>query len=274
MTSPSQCGRTGDGVAAAPLDRDAFLSAPIAHRGLHDAARGIVENTGPAFAAAIAGGFGIECDVRASRDGRAIVFHDATTDRLLARPGTIRDLTAQELRAMAYPASTASAMVLSLDDLLDLIAGRVPVFVEVKSDWRRPDPAFVADIAATLGGYAGRAAVMSFDPDLLAALATAAPRIPRGIVAARFADTDPLAAVVGGDRLAALARLAEAHRADPAFIAYQVEALPTPETTRARENDGLPILAWTVRTPEHWEKVRRFADAAIFEGEAPSAVAA
>ena len=45
------------------LDRAVFIR-PIAHRGLHSARKGIIENTGPAFEAAIAKGYGIECDVR------------------------------------------------------------------------------------------------------------------------------------------------------------------------------------------------------------------
>ena len=64
------------------LDRSLFLR-PIAHRGLHDAAAGIIENTGPAFEAAIRHGYGIECDLRPLADGTPIVFHDETLTRLI-----------------------------------------------------------------------------------------------------------------------------------------------------------------------------------------------
>ena len=59
-----------------------LIERPIAHRGLHDSANGVIENTLRAAEAAIAGGFAIECDIQLSADGEAIVFHDETLDRL------------------------------------------------------------------------------------------------------------------------------------------------------------------------------------------------
>ena len=64
------------------LDRSTFLR-PIAHRGLHNAAAGVIENSGPAFEAAIAGGYGIECDLQPASDGTAMVFHDRALARLV-----------------------------------------------------------------------------------------------------------------------------------------------------------------------------------------------
>src|SRR5690348_14108028 len=69
------------------LDR-AFLR-PIAHRGLHNAAKGIVENTTAAFTAAIDKGYGIECDLRPASDGTPFVFHDAEFKRLIDAPGRL-----------------------------------------------------------------------------------------------------------------------------------------------------------------------------------------
>ena len=60
-----------------PLDA-AFLK-PIAHRGLHDPAR--IENSAAAFEAAIAHGYGIECDLRPAACGTPMVFHDETLMR-------------------------------------------------------------------------------------------------------------------------------------------------------------------------------------------------
>ena len=65
-------------VPAPRTGRCDWLTAHVyAHRGLHDGG-GAVENSPTAFAAAIAAGLGIECDVQRSRDGQAIVFHDET----------------------------------------------------------------------------------------------------------------------------------------------------------------------------------------------------
>ena len=77
-----------------------LIARPIAHRGLHDAAAGVIENSGPAAEAAIAGGFGIECDVQLSADGEAMVFHDFVLDRLTERQGALAQAIAQEVGAM------------------------------------------------------------------------------------------------------------------------------------------------------------------------------
>ena len=58
---------------------------PIAHRGLHNASHGIVENTISAAQAAISKGYSIECDVQVSAEGVVMVFHDDTLDRLKDR---------------------------------------------------------------------------------------------------------------------------------------------------------------------------------------------
>ena len=71
---------------------------PIAHRGLHDAARGLIENTAGAVAAAIEAGFGIEVDVQVSGDGEAMVYHDDTLGRLTEGAERLDRLTAAALK--------------------------------------------------------------------------------------------------------------------------------------------------------------------------------
>ncbi len=85
------------------LDRAAFLK-PIAHRGLHDSKHGIIENTGPAFEAAIAAGYGIECDVRAIKGSVPVVFHDETLNRLIAGRGPLAAVKERELKTLRYRA--------------------------------------------------------------------------------------------------------------------------------------------------------------------------
>src|SRR5262245_64529685 len=105
------------------LDRDVFLR-PIAHRGLHDARRRRIENTAPAFAAAIARGYGIECDLRPAKDGTPFVFHDAGLARLVDGPGLLAHYTPAELQRFRY--RDQDTALLTFADLLDLVAGRVP----------------------------------------------------------------------------------------------------------------------------------------------------
>jgi glycerophosphoryl diester phosphodiesterase len=249
------------------LDRT-FLR-PIAHRGLHDVRRGVVENTAPAFAAAITYGYGIECDVRPAAGGSPVVFHDATLDRLIAASGPLACVDASGLRALRYRGAP-DERILSLADLLELVAGRVPVLVEVKSEWEPPDPDFMNAIAGLATDYAGPLALMSFDPAVMSALRALAPGVPRGIVSGLYRNYGAW----WGERLSRerrerLSHLLESAPASPDFYAYQVKALPTPVTRFVREVLSVPLFAWTVRTDVEKRAAARWADAPIFEGFLP-----
>lgn len=258
------------------LDRAAFLR-PIAHRGLHDAARGVIENTAPAFEAALARGFGIECDLRPASGGWPIVFHDAMLDRLVEGRGDVAALTPTNLARLRYRDSPATPLS-SFADLLDLVGGRVPLLVEIKSEWTPPDADFLGLVTSLAAGYRGPLALMSFDPAVMAACADLAPKIPRGIVSGlyRRADAVPEARLrhddwwdeqLSPDRQERLSHLLESAAAQPDFFAYHVTALPTAVTRYVREVQGLPLFTWTVRSTADWERSRDWADAPIFEGE-------
>lgn len=235
---------------------------PTAHRGLHDAAMAIVENSGPAFAAAMAAGYAAECDLRPDSDGEPFVFHDARLDRLIDRQGLLADLPTAEVRQLRYRASAQP--ILHFADLLALVAGRIPLLVEVKSDWGPVDPAFIARIADTARAQSGPLLFMSFDPAVLVALAAAAPGIPRGVISGRYGPPGWWADQLSPDRQVSLTRMEEAEAADPALVAWCVDHLPDPNVAQARAK-GRPVLAWTVRTPAQQEVAARHADAPIFE---------
>ncbi len=157
-----------------------FLTArPIAHRGLHEAAQGRIENTRSAFQAAVDKGFAIECDIQLTADGEAMVFHDFTLDRLTESTGPVRDKTAAALRAVRFNAT--SDPMLSLAELLALVAGKVPLIVEIKSAFQG-DLALTRRAIAVCNGYKGPLALMSFDPDCIACLKAEAPHLVRGFV--------------------------------------------------------------------------------------------
>lgn len=243
------------------LDPD-FLR-PIAHRGLHDASVGRIENTAPAFEAAITAGFGIECDLRPARDGTPFVFHDAMLNRLIDAEGPIDARSPSELAALRYRAQ--STALLSYSSLLELIAGKVPLLVEIKSDWVEPDPRFLSAIAELSLAYRGPLALMSFDPAVITALRSLAPGLPRGIVSGMYEGMEWRADAIDAERAYRLSHCLEAGPAEPGFIAYAVDALPTPAMRFAREVVRLPLFAWTVRTPEQLAHARAWADAPIFE---------
>ena len=249
------------------LDR-VFLR-PIAHRGLHEARRGIIENTAPAFAAAIAHGYGIECDVRPAAGGLPVVFHDATLDRLIAASGPLARVEASGLRALRYRGAPQEG-ILTLAGLFELVDGRVPLLVEVKSEWQPPDADFMRSIAGLAADYAGPLALMSFDPAFMSTLRELAPGVPRGLVSGPHRNFGCWwGEALSRERRERLSHLLESAPASPDFYAYQVKALPTPVTRVVREVQGLPLFAWTVRTEEERRAAAVWADAPIFEGFLP-----
>ncbi|MEQ1577495.1 MAG: glycerophosphodiester phosphodiesterase family protein [Hyphomicrobium sp.] len=251
------------------FDRTPFLR-PIAHRGLHDAKAGRTENSRPAFEAAIAHGFGIECDLRPGRGGLPVVFHDKTLERVTNSKGLIAQLTAESLRDVLYPDGSS---VMTFEDLLRLVSGRVPLLVEIKSEWDPPDAAFLSEIARLSQAYTGPIALMSFDPAVLTAMRALAPAIPRGIVSGLYESEDGDAwwsDKIDKDRAYRLAHLLESSPVDPAFIAYHIKALPTPVMRFVREVLGLPVFTWTVRDAGDLARARQWADAPIFEGIDPA----
>lgn len=77
------------------MQKNGFLPLIIAHRGASALAP---ENTLTAFRQAIeAGANGIEFDVRISKDGVPVVFHDSTLRRIARREGRTSNFTAEEL---------------------------------------------------------------------------------------------------------------------------------------------------------------------------------
>lgn len=235
----------------------AWLTArPIAHRGLHDAATGVVENTATAVSAAVAAGYGVEVDLQRSRDGEAMVHHDDALGRLVDGREALRSLDAADLKARPFPA-TADRM-LTLGELVDLVGGRAPLLIELKSRFDGDDT-LARRAAAVLAGTTGPIALMSFDPALMIAVKTLAPGLVRGLVGERrFAGPGPL------DRRAGM--LVDSLRVDPGFLAWRLHDLGTWPPRIARTL-GRPVLSWTIRSEaDRMEALRRGADQVIFEG--------
>jgi len=244
---------------------DWLTARPVAHRGLHDRARGIIENMPAAAAAAVAGNFAIECDIQLTSDGEAMVHHDDELGRLTEGSGALLGKTAAELKQVVFKDTPEKMM--SLGDLCALVAGRVPLVIEVKSHFDG-DRRLVTRMAEVLASYDGPAVGMSFDPDQLIALRDLMPSRPRGIVAERdYTEADWPEATPAQRR--GMLHLRHAFRTRPHFVAYWVDELPAPAPWIARHIFGLPLLTWTVRTTAQRERAARYADQIIFEGVRP-----
>jgi glycerophosphoryl diester phosphodiesterase len=242
-----------------------WLRRPIAHRGSHDEAKGIVENSASAVEAAIAEGYAIEVDLQCAAHGAPIVFHDRTLDRLTAESGAVADRDAAAL--CAVPLRNSKDRILSLDGLLGIVDGRVPLVIEVKSTWS-DDHTYERNIAAALAAYKGHVAVMSFDPDCVAAFRHVASSLPRGLIGERFEDKRYWSDLSAPQRFA-MRHLLTAAIARPNFIAYDIRALPALAPGIARDVFHLPLLTWTVRDETDKANAHLFADAMIFEGIEP-----
>jgi glycerophosphoryl diester phosphodiesterase len=231
---------------------------PLAHRGLHDAGAGIVENTPTAIRAAINAGYGIELDLQITADGEAIVHHDHELGRLTQGSGRIADMTVAALKAVPFKA--ASDRLITLRELCTLVAGRAVMALELKSRFDG-DLRLASHTAQVLSSYSGPVAVMSFDPDLVEAIRKFAPTLTRGIIAERRYDWANFSPAVKRR----LAFLLHANRTRPHFVAYAVHDLPALAPWIARNIFGLPLLTWTVRDDRDRQTAARFADQIIFE---------
>lgn len=243
---------------------DWLTARPIAHRGLHDAAAGVIENTASAVRRAIDGNFAIEVDLQITADGEAVVFHDDTLDRLTERKGRVNAMTVRELRAV--PFKVTRDRMISLGELCDLVAGRVTLLLELKS-LADGNPRLPQRVAEVVRGYGGPVAAMSFDPGQVLGLRRAAPALPRGITAGGWGRRRGKREKETGK--GHRAQLWDAVRMQPHFVAYAVQDLPATAPLMARYLLGLPLLTWTVRTPADRDRAARWADQIIFEGFRP-----
>jgi glycerophosphoryl diester phosphodiesterase len=244
---------------------DWLTARPIAHRGLHDAERGIIENTPSAVRAAIDANYGIEVDLQITADGEAMVHHDDVLGRLTDGEGRLDAMTAADLKRVPFRASADRMM--TLGELCDLVAGRITMLLELKSrfdgDGRLP-----SRVAAVLSGYGGPVAPMSFDPVQLVALRHRGPGLVRGIIAAKYRP-HPYWDLMPPWTRRTMGYLLHALMAHPQFVAYSVADLPALAPLAARHIFGMPLLTWAVRTPAERQTAARWADQMIFEGFRP-----
>jgi glycerophosphoryl diester phosphodiesterase len=255
-----------------PVNAPSWLvERPIAHRGLHDSASGVIENTLRAAEAAIAGGFAIECDIQLSVDGEAIVFHDETLDRLTDATGPLSALSEAESAKIRIKGSTEPPPTFAA--FLNTVAGRTPIICELKSgfngDWRIADRA--AALAAT---YDGPLAFKSFDHDLVAYLRLRRPHMrpsrgscPIGLLA-QASYEDPDWAFLSAERKRDWTDFDHYDLARPDFLSFKVDDLPHKIPFLVKELTGAPIMAWTVRSPEQRKAAHNWADQIIFDGDA------
>lgn len=233
------------------------------HRGLHTTA-GAPENSLAAFTASIDAGYGIELDVQTASDGTPMVFHDFSLERLTVAKGSLAAQSASVLSRLKL--GNSNETIPTLAATLELVDGRAPLLIEIKSPPRARIGPLEACIAGLLEGYQGRFAVQSFNPDSMAWFVDNAPGFVRGQIAANFISRpDPS---MWWARRLVWSKLWSCQLSRPHFVSYHVLALPCPATRRVRAQ-GVPLLCWTVRTAAQRARAELYADSYIFEGFLP-----
>ena len=244
----------------AALELDWLTARPISHRGLHDISQGIVENTASAFAAAIMHDYAIECDLRVSCDGEAMVFHDADLEHLTTANGPVNECTAGALQKIEIKQSKDHMQ--TLQELLVQVDDQVPLVIELKSTWD-DSRALPERACAVLENYLGRFGLMSFDPFVVETIKDIAPQFPRGLVAGCFKPEKWPGANL--ELLEYLRSDVPMKRAQPHFISLKLDALNNDRARQFRAAGG-PVICWTVTSREIADQCYELCDQITFEG--------
>ncbi|MGD9543663.1 MAG: glycerophosphodiester phosphodiesterase family protein [Methylocystis sp.] len=249
----------------------AWLTArPIAHRGLHDPSQGVIENSISAARAAIAAGFGVECDVQLTSDGELVVFHDETLERLTDGVGAIATHSADALSRLRLRGGNDA--IPRFSEFLAAIGGRTPLVVEIKSAFDG-DTTVAQRTAQALARYDGHVAIESFDPDQIAFLRARAAALgiaqrPLGVVGEAHYGDDDWPQLSTAQR-AELTHFLHYTRTLPDFLSWRVRDLPHAIPLLLRDAVKIPVTTWTVRSPEMAARARAWTDQIVFEGFAP-----
>jgi len=234
----------------------------IAHRGFHDEVS--PENSLSAFKKAIDAGYAIELDVRPLADGKIVVFHDDTLGRMTGRDGFVANFTYEDLKDIKLLKSNET--IPTFEEVLKLVDGQTPLLIEIKNTG---SVGFEKDVWKLLSKYKGEYAVQSFNPYSLEWFKIHAPHVKRGQLACFFekVDTRNMISSLGFFKRFALKRmLLNPKVSEPHFINYKAANIPN---KYVKKYSSLPLLVYLIKSPEQYNKVKKYCDNIVFEGFAP-----
>ena len=231
----------------------------FAHRGLHG--NGVPENSMAAFENAVCAGFGIELDVRLTRDGKLVVFHDDDLKRMTGDERMVEDVDFDALRNLALP---DGSQIPTFAQVLQCVNGRVPLLVEIKNGRRNAE--LCERTMQHLRAYSGAYIVESFNPLILLWLRRNADDVIRGQLVSVKEDYMPaypcaVAIMIASLGLNLLSR--------PDFVAYNVSEKSFAAPRIQRKLFKTPLAAWTVKDEDTYEKLISRGEMPIFEGFTP-----
>ena len=232
------------------------LLTDYAHRGLWG--KGLAENSLPAFAAAVRAGYGIELDLQLSRDRRIMVFHDETLKRMCGVDKRVRDLTYAQLRTLRLSGTTET--IPTLEEVLALVGGRVPLMLEFKGD--TPNRALNLRAARLLDTYPGAFCVVSFSPLILRWFKHYRPSYARGQLVTKSQNHTRRGSRAVGFLLS---HLLLNFLSRPDFLSVNVRLRHRPVIRLLTGAVGVRGFLWTVRTDEEYKTCKKMGLFPIFE---------
>lgn len=217
-------------------------AAIIGHRGDRSLAP---ENTMPALELAMDELSYVETDVRLTRDGVPVLFHDTDLDRVAGRDGRIEDLDHADVARLDvgawYSDEWAGERVPTLDAFLEALAERdgARALVELKAAWTPSEVRRVVDLVER-HGLRGRVVLQSFSIETLQSVQRVAPTMPRIMLIRELpADPVPLAEQLGVI----------------GFGTTAASVTAAPEAVDLAHAAGIAVLCYTLNTQDTWAQV-------------------
>lgn len=244
---------------------DRLQGVRYAHRGLHDAALGVPENSITAFRRAIERGFGAELDVHLMADGELAVVHDSDLTRVCGKQVLIEDLTVEDLPDCKLMGTGETIPLFR--EVLELFEGKTPLIIELKVE--RGNASELTDrVMAALEGWDGTYCIESFHPAALLRLKEKYPNVLRGQLGQNFMRGSEVGNLAMPARFV-LTHLFTTAFTRPDFIAYKWQDRREPSLRLMRALYGVHEVGWTVREKETMDELAKDGVSSIFEGFVP-----
>lgn len=250
------------------MNMDDIFAHPIAHRGLHDRQKGVIENSKTAFQRAIKAGYSIECDLQLSGDGVPVIFHDPELDRLTKQTGPVAKLSAGQLTRIRLTASKKGDTPQTFEELLQQVDGQVPLVVELKKQTHDRSEALCKAAVELVKDYKGPLVFKSFYPSILSHLKTAGFAGPIGIIITRITKKNDHADELNTFEKFVVHNLLHYPQSRFDFISANFDALDLP-AIRFLRKIGFPVMTWTIKSFEIEQNTRGHADQLVFENYLP-----
>ena len=239
-------------------DLQLLKGARIAHRGLHGLAEDTPENSLAAFRAAVEAGYPIETDLHRTADGQVVVFHDDVLTRMCGVEGVPEQMTLAQLKELRL--AGGSQKIPTLSELLELVDGKVPLLIELKSSNAAGAAPLCEAVDPILKEYKGKYLIQSFNPLAVRWYKKNRPEVCRGQLASAFYHEPWVQKLIGCLFFNCLTR--------PDFISYDHTHAGNIFRRICRRLGGFPA-GWTFRSQQEIDAHKKDFNTFIFEGFIP-----